>query len=798
MSGVAGDWHWIGSGLLLGADAHIEFQFPDGGPTSCVTPRLHVFRLFDEGGDYAGQPNVNIHGPPLTPTGLPIETNVGADGFWQLVEPAYAGPGQAPDCLASGQRYDLAGWTAALAPGWYRPRVAFYEVLPDGTAEYNAGLDKGASTDASLLIETNTGLGYLPLAPVGAPMPPRIPLTLFNDSVGWASNGSRGAVAIEDADIFALGSRRVAQAPFVASRYDPLSGRALTYSLEPFAPTLGYTGFAEAVPQLPTLPLNEAAFGTLSISLTSPNGVEVDLAVEAAVEAIGVSGWTRNAPQAELSFAGPGSTFQLYTRRESLEIRFEQYGQYRATVTGALQTIWGDEIQIAGHYDFWVAEPLDLSLGTFEGTPLEVGDVLSPVVVVEPGVPADIEIVVDHFVDGDVDQHEQFRIVGTANALGYFAAASGWTPGSHGEYRVSVTATYVDPVDGTLWMGTRSASSIVATPDTTLIAHGERNGGLAQIAGDSTLRVWFLNRSFEPACGEVSCFSIGAPEASSVGHYPFFRGDVVWLADLSPIDPSITLEDPQGLLSGLAPHLQPSRACFSAGCVESSDSILLSSHTTRGLAVQQRPEAVDVWAYWYSSAVRPDVSVFHAASEADAEHNQWYGDDSQNCQIGLPCYGAWGRGPLGDVDRLGDEEGDVKLLFGGAVIKTDTTQHFVPYASMAVIIPAARQREDGTFELLDEKGQRICPRYQGAAGGLGTCDPLLRIDGREVDLFITPTGTRPGSGVRGGRSVRLQRSGLADARCRCCHHRDEPFGAGEDVQRSGQRRRLPRRGRQDV
>jgi hypothetical protein len=97
----------------------------------------------------------------------------------------------------------------------------------------------------------------------------------------------------------------------------------------------------------------------------------------------------------------------------------------------------------------------------------------------------------------------------------------------------------------------------------------------------------------------------------------------------------------------------------------------------------------------------------------------------------LTCYGAWNTDELGG--REGDEEGDVKLFFGGAVVKTEKEQHFVPYASMAVII-----QSDGI-------GNRLCPPYQGAAGGLAACGPIMTIEGREVDLFVTPTGTRPGS-----------------------------------------------------
>ncbi|MCZ6891814.1 MAG: hypothetical protein O7F09_04790 [Chloroflexi bacterium] len=208
-----------------------------------------------------------------------------------------------------------------------------------------------------------------------------------------------------------------------------------------------------------------------------------------------------------------------------------------------------------------------------------------------------------------------------------------------------------------------------------------------------------------------------------------------WLADMSPIGPSITLEDPSGILDSIAPQV--------AADFDAEDMKMLSIRTTDGSAGHQRREAISSWAYWYTSTIRPDISIHHTASEHRSAHNHWYGDDSYNCQIGLPCFDAWHSRDLGD--RTGDEEGDIKFQFGGAVVKGGRQQHFVPYASMSVIVPGAVQSGPDTFKLRDPKGNRICPPYQGAAGGLATCGPLLTIEGREFDLFLTPTGTRPGS-----------------------------------------------------
>ena len=82
---------------------------------------------------------------------------------------------------------------------------------------------------------------------------------------------------------------------------------------------------------------------------------------------------------------------------------------------------------------------------------------------------------IDHYVNGDPAKRESFTTSGRANQFGYFVADKTWKPEAHGEYIVRVTATYTDPIDGTVWMGTRAGASIVATPNTSLVAHGERN-----------------------------------------------------------------------------------------------------------------------------------------------------------------------------------------------------------------------------------------------------------------------------------------------------------------------------------
>jgi hypothetical protein len=751
VSGFNTIWHWLAAGELGGGAPFIQFTLPDGPHQECVVPRLHVYRLFDERGEYAGQVNLNAHGPVMTPTGLPIETDEGPDGYWALASPSVPGRPLAQQCLNANPRYELAGWTAGLEPGWYRARVVFYQVGPDGNEFIFR--DFRQSSDVTGGVETNTGIGYLPLFKVGNPQTPRIPATLLNESPSWGSAGIRGIVANEDAARFALGSRRAAQGPFIASPRDPLSGRRVQYLLEPFLPTLAYTGFGFVVPQIPLIPLDDSSLGTLSVTLAKPDGTSVSLAVNAPLLQSFLSGSTSNSYPVPLSFAGPGRTYGVTTGLGALLVDLDQYGLYKVTLSGSVKTLWGQDLVFRGTYELWAAEPLDLKLGTFEGTPLAVGDEWSPAVVVEPGVPAEVTVSIDHYLAGDPAQKQTYTATGKANQFGYFVADKTWQPQSHDEYIARVTAKYTDPVDGKLWMATRTGASIVATPNTPLIAHGERNLQLANIAGDKTMRTWFFTRTFDPKCGEAACDAIGIHDARTVGKYPFFRGDVAWTPDMSPIGASVTLEDPTGILGTIAPQVATSYNWGSSTYdADAQDMKKLSIHTTAGSGGHHRPDAIDSWAYWYASTIRADgIHVEHAASGVTAFHNHWYGHDSYNCQIGLACYDAWGSGPSDTLgDRNGDEEGDVKLLFGGAVVKSAQGKEFVPYASMAVITQEALETSPNTFKFRDQKGNRVCPPYQGAAGQLATCGPLITIQGLAYDLFVTPTGTRPGSVLEPG------------------------------------------------
>ena len=78
----------------------------------------------------------------------------------------------------------------------------------------------------------------LPIIQVGSPASPRLYWTLFFDTL---SNGSRGVVAVEDADRFGIAQRILTTSDtFVIPRLGAASGQPLTYRLEPFVPTVSH------------------------------------------------------------------------------------------------------------------------------------------------------------------------------------------------------------------------------------------------------------------------------------------------------------------------------------------------------------------------------------------------------------------------------------------------------------------------------------------------------------------------------------------------------------------------------
>ena len=132
---------------------------------------------------------------------------------------------------------------------------------------------------------------------------------------------------------------------------------------------------------------------------------------------------------------------------------FDQYGKHSISLAGTIDDIYGNTYEISGAYDVYVAENLDLEFGTFPSTPFEVKDSFSPGVIVQPGVPADVEIKLEHLPNSDKSQIKAKTFSGKANRFGYFMPQGKelFTFQKAGEYRVDYNVSYKD-ANEVLWM----------------------------------------------------------------------------------------------------------------------------------------------------------------------------------------------------------------------------------------------------------------------------------------------------------------------------------------------------------
>ena len=272
--------------------------------------------------------------------------------------------------------------------------------------------------------------------------------------------------------------------------------------------------------------------GELHVTVTHPDGT---------VEDLGRAPFRSARTDPGIVF-GPTSVQALYeltTMDPSFNYEFLAYGRYVVQMEGWVQDATGITYSGGGSYDVYVAETLDLDLGTFLNTPFEVGDTMSPVVHTRPGVPADVTVDFKLFPNSSTRDVISKTITGRANRYGYFhpgPAAEQLSISSPGEYVVDVTASYTDQ-DGVLWMGSTRGASVVETPDTTLVAHGKRGIATAGTEPGSTPQ-WFFMKNIDPP-------GVTGEEEGQVPQvfYPYNTGDVQWAADgtASGIFPIITL-----------------------------------------------------------------------------------------------------------------------------------------------------------------------------------------------------------------------------------------------------------------
>jgi hypothetical protein len=653
---------------------------------------VSLFRYFDADGRERRIDNDFVSGI-LTPTGLPLgEVGTPINLFPGMV----LGP-----LIRAGNHFEATFTLAAPIPsdfpaGVYRPALFLgVQNLPPTIRTFDS--------PPSLFTISELRPPGLPLIRIGQPHAPKLDWVLGLDNF---SNGSRGTIALEDRGAFGIASHVITNTDtFILPMVEPRSGKRHRYKLEPFAPMLSRTAGNGSMAEVPHVPLKFPS-GSLHVTVTRPDGVVDDLG---------------SAPFAEASLKTPvtralntmGDTsfhvtdfLQLTTLDPKFDYQFTQYGLHRISMTGTIEDLDGNVYSGGGTYEVWVARTLDLDTGVMAGTPFEVGDAFSPAVVVQPGVAADVDVTVQLLVDSKKEKAVTRRFSGQANRFGLFAPRDSMTMPGAGEYRMDVVARYVDE-QGVLWMGAMTAGGVVETPNSPLVTHGRHGFDLA----DGPQNQWFR-----------------VPDARTGGDhvmFPFHSGDIMWMTKFDPAAdiPKITVQDPLGTFAArIRPRAQQFRfeqpRDIEARITVGEIPLFSSTPTTKSLI---EPENIDQWGYFYAAANKPGVHVREFISPDKSSSGYWrFTGDSYNFQLG--------------TGYTADLPNDFKFQFGGAVYRneSDGFRYYGGYASLFIMLPN------------DDHVGRVFPPFQGNGGGQSG-GPILRLNGKEIDMFFHPTALRPGS-----------------------------------------------------
>lgn len=712
-------------------------------------PGLH--RLFDKDGRQRSPGRLPVSNV-LTPTGLPIEThgeivvegqpdgrkewNLGGTGLpvpWHFDDPGTWRIEHGQPTITQRLKFEIPDHAPA---GLYQLHSA---ILGVGEEEYDAGEPAGGPCR----------LCYLR---VGDPAPPRLSCLLLGSVAGGAS---RGTIAREDGGQFAINPRiEFMPEKLVVPRDDAYTKRPRAYPLDPYVPTLSMQLRPAPAIQKPLIPFDFDG-SSLTVSVITPGGDTETLGPAPLV-----------AGQNDLSVLRPDYVFpgrivapvpptygnpspsDMYhlSGRGAFDYAFEQYGRYQVKLKGHVKDIMGTTYGILGTYDVYVARPLDVDIFPEPGTPLEPDVDLHPQVRIMPAMPAEVELCWRHYPYSDPSRAVERTIVGRANRWGVFVlppdepAVKFKDPG---EYTCDVTVRHEDE-DGTVWMVCRRGASVVVTPDSQIVVHGERGNR----SGTARWRArWFMagdGRFVAPPPSSEMPPELprdAPPEEKlnrvGLGHtcLPYESGDVAWLGHTMAFSlfPGLTFEDCEGTISDLIERRWPGvregagREGLYPYELKPEDRRAIGEMpyvcmTASGVPPSISPEDVDQWGYFYTTSWRPGVTVRSLVAEDAQPVGYWFFDDPYGYQFG--------NGPQGDLP------GDIKMNYGGGVFrdKTSGVTHYGGYASMLVLI-------DGH----DPLGARVLPPFDGLVPGSPPCGPLLQIGGKKYDVFLTFGAVAPGA-----------------------------------------------------
>ncbi len=701
---------------------------------------LSLMMLFNQDGQPMATANYFMS-TMLTPSGFPIQLtewsvewldihfNVGDLHYLggHAIEGSFVISGQIPD---------------DLPPGIYRPLISLgFTGVPTSTQWLAASV---------VHYTYNANEAVLPPIRVGTVAPPRLIWRLLMDDF---VQGTRGTGAREDRGTFELASQIVSQgAPYYTPPVDVRTGQPITYRLAPFLPMISFTD--RRMPTPPLIPFDLPG-GQLCVEVQKPDGTVRDLGCEAFAQSFNRAKTTRVGNDLNPGTVQLEDVYSLTTADERFRATFDQYGHHVITTTGVISDLWGNSYTGGGTYDVWIAHPLDIDPGVLPGTPLAVGDAFNPAMQFYPRVPADVYLTLTLYPDSDPAQVITHTISGQANRFGYFSSSDHALRNTQhsisntqypmslthpGEYRVDVTAIYTD-TSGEMYMGAMTWGGVVMTPENEahLIAHGRR--GLDSL--NYIPNHWFV------ACRDLNI----PPGAISHTFNPYFNGDILWsrMSDNPCGGDSLLLgasvQDTVGVIEAAV------RARAERQGVPLSSPGSLSERFSKGeipLFISTRsgnpaqfvlgqigatiPDDVDQIAYSYRSSQRPGVRVREVVAEDGQTGGYWRLDTLYDDQL--------------SVGVQGDQPNDFKFQYVGTVyrdLETDVSQ-YGGHGSLWIFIP-----DD------DATGSRVMPPFAGPGNGGWTTEggPILTLKGKDVHIFILPTGVRPGAVLEVGDTFRF-------------------------------------------
>lgn len=528
------------------------------------------------------------------------------------------------------------------------------------------------------------------------------------------SNGSRGATPINREGRFGITPGIITNShKFIIDDSMPGRKEGASYNLEPYVPLVSWTTKGHQVP----LPIKfEFPSGGLEITVTDPAGAVTKIGPAPFEGTYMHKPWIRGGTNGGMGGAAPLEYMKLTTRSEAFDYSFEMYGEYEISVAGNVFDTEGREYRLDGEFAVLKAEALDLEFGVMPGTPFEVDDFFASQVIVQPGVPAEVEVTLSHYPNSDPSKVETTIFSGYANRFGYYDGDQiEYQFGSPGEYRVDVLASHSD-VNGVLWAGSRTWGGIVESEGIDLEMRGVKG-----TEGYPNYRQWF----------EFDLRPLGPGEMNTHVGPPYRSGDVSWMLaeqfdrSNSAMTAFFTIFDKgEEFVSRVYNRVEG--ASFgvdleNTGIPFVSTSNLKTAYNSRINPFFDLENSNDHWAYYYNAAERPGVAAREHIGQISTRNNYWRFGDTYNYQLGN--------------GHQGDNPNDFKFIFGGGVyrIPNSNENYYLAYGSLWVHLP---------FE--DEVGGRIMPPFQGASGG-PSGGPLLQLFDKDIDIFFHPLGVRPGS-----------------------------------------------------